>query len=50
MASLWEGANTRDREEERKEEVLRVFRELVKDSKRRELTREYSPWKPRWWS
>ena len=50
MASLWEGAITRDREEERKEEVLGVFRELARDSKCKGRVREYSPWGPRWWS
>lgn len=44
---LLEGANTTAGEENRKEEVLWVFRELASDSKREEV-REYVPWEP-WW-
>ena len=47
MAMLYEGVNTTALEEDRKEEVLAVFRELAKDSKGREV-REYAPWEPRW--
>ena len=47
MEMLWEGANTAALEEDRKEEVLAVFRELARDSRGREV-REYVPWKPRW--
>ncbi len=50
MASLWEGAITSDREEERKEEVLGMFQEIARDSKGQGRVREYSPWEPRWWS
>jgi ABC-type histidine transport system ATPase subunit len=47
MVMLWEGANTTALEEDRKEEVLAVFRELARDSKGWEV-REYVPWEPRW--
>jgi hypothetical protein len=49
MEALWEGAATTAQEEKQKEEVLWVFRELVKDSKREKEVREYVPWEPRWW-
>ncbi len=48
MEALWEGATTSSQEENRKEEVLWVFRELVRDSKREKEVREYVPWEPRW--
>ncbi len=48
MEALWEGATTSAREENRKEEVLWVFRELARDSKREKKVREYVPWEPRW--
>ena len=48
MEVLWEGATTTSREENRKEEVLWVFRELVRDSKREKEVPEYVPWEPRW--
>ena len=48
MEALWEGATTTAQEENRKEEVLWVFRELVRDSKREKEVREYVPWEPRW--
>lgn len=47
MDMLWEGANTAALEEDRKEEVLAVFRELARDSKGWGV-REYVPWEPRW--
>ena len=47
MEMLWEGANTTALEEDRKEEVLAVFRELARDSKGGEV-REYVPWESRW--
>jgi hypothetical protein len=47
MEILWEGANTAALEEDRKEEVLAVFRELARRSKGGEV-REYVPWEPRW--
>ena len=48
MEALWEGATTTAREENRKEEVLWVFCELARDSKREKEVREYEPWKPQW--
>ncbi len=48
MDLLWQGASTTAQEENRKDEVLRVFRELASDSKREKLVREYAPWEPRW--
>ena len=48
MDMLWEGANTAALEEDRKEEVLAVFRELARDSKSEREVREYVPWEPRW--
>ena len=47
MEMLCEGANTTALEENRKDEVLAVFRELARDSKGGEV-REYVPWEPRW--
>jgi hypothetical protein len=47
MEMLWRGANTAALEENRKEEVLAVFRELARDSKGGEI-REYVPWEPQW--
>ena len=47
MELLWEGANTAALEEDRKEEVLAVFRELARDSKGGEVC-EYVSWEPRW--
>ncbi len=47
MEMLWEGANTAALEEDRKEEVLAVFRKLARDSRGREV-REYVPWEPLW--
>ena len=48
MESLWEGASTTNREENRKEEVLAVFRELARESRRERKVREYVPWQPLW--
>ncbi len=48
MEMLWEGANTTAREEDRKEEVLEVFRELARDSRSKQKVREYVPWEPLW--
>ncbi len=50
MDTLWDGSITRAREEARKEEVLWVFRELVRDSKSEQRVREYLPWERRWLS
>lgn len=48
MEMLWEATNTTAQEEERKEEVLGLFRELVTDSSSRQEIREYVPWEPLW--
>lgn len=48
MEALWEGTATTAREEDRKERVLTVFRELVRESKRQGNVREYVPWQPLW--
>ena len=48
MESLWEGAGTTAREEKHKEEVLAVFRELARESRREGEVREYVPWKLLW--
>ena len=48
MEALWEGATTTAQEENRKEEVLWVFRELARDSKLEKEVPEYVPWEPRW--
>ena len=48
IESLWEGTNTSDREEDRKEEVLSLFRELARESESRDGVHEYVPWQPLW--
>jgi hypothetical protein len=48
LESLWEGTTTTAKEEERKEEVLAVFRELVSDSRSQGRVHEYVPWQPLW--
>ena len=48
MESLWEGAGTTAREEKYKEEVLTVFRELARESRRAKEIHEYVLWKPLW--
>lgn len=48
MEMMWEGASTAAQEEKRKEEVLAVFRELARDSRREREVREYVPWEPLW--
>ncbi len=48
MESLWEGTATTAREEDQKEEVLALFRELVRESKSEREVREYVPWQPLW--
>ena len=48
IESLWEGTNTTAREEEKKEEVLAVFRDLARKSKSEGEVREYVPWQPLW--
>jgi hypothetical protein len=46
IEALWEGKNTTDKEEEKKDEVLAVFRELVRESRSAGEVREYVPWQP----
>jgi hypothetical protein len=48
MEALWEASSTAAREEKHKEEVLTVFRELVRESRSERAVREYVPWQPLW--
>jgi hypothetical protein len=48
MESLWEGSSTTASEENQKEEVLAVFRALVRESRSEEKVHEYVPWQPLW--
>ena len=48
MEALWEGTNTSAKEEDQKEEVLAVFRALVRESRSEREVREYVPWQPLW--
>lgn len=48
IESLWEGTNTTAREEDQKEEVLSVFRDLARMSRSEGEVREYVPWQPLW--
>jgi hypothetical protein len=48
MEMLWESTNTTALEEDRKEEVLALFRALVRDSMSKQEVREYVPWEPLW--
>jgi hypothetical protein len=48
MEELWEGTNTSAKEEDQKEEVLAVFRALVRESRSEREVREYVPWQPLW--
>ena len=48
MEALWEGTSTTAREEDHKEEVLAVFRALVRESRNEREVREYVPWQPLW--
>ncbi|MBA2782993.1 MAG: hypothetical protein M3Q62_01760 [Actinomycetota bacterium] len=48
MEALWEGTSTTASEENQKEEVLAVFRALVKESRSEREVREYVPWQPLW--
>ena len=48
MEALWEGTSTTAREEGQKEEVLTVFRDLVRESRSEREVREYVPWQPLW--
>ena len=48
MESLWEGTGTTTKEDKQKKEVLAVFRELARESRREREVREYVPWTPLW--
>jgi hypothetical protein len=48
LEMLWEGVNTTAQEEKRKEEVLALFRDLVRNSRSMREVREYVPWEPLW--
>ena len=48
MEALWEGTSTSAKEEDQKEEVLAVFRDLVRESRSEREVREYVPWQPLW--
>jgi hypothetical protein len=48
MEMLWESTNTTAVEEDRKEEILALFRALVRDSRSKQEVREYVPWEPLW--
>ncbi len=48
MESLWEMNTTTAREEARMEEVLRVFRDLAKDSERGVSVQECKPEERQW--
>jgi hypothetical protein len=48
IESLWEGTNTTAREENQKEEVLSLFRDLARLSRSEGEVREYEPWQPLW--
>ncbi len=48
MEMLWESTNSTALEEDRKEEVLALFRALVRDSTSKQEVREYVPWEPLW--
>jgi hypothetical protein len=48
LESQWEGTTTTAQEEERKDEVLAVFRGLVSESRSRGDVREFVPWQPLW--
>jgi hypothetical protein len=48
MEALWEGTSTSAKEEVQKEEVLAVFRDLVRESRSERVVREYVPWRPLW--
>ena len=48
IESMWEGTNTTAREENQKDQVLAVFRELARESRNQGEVREYVPWQPLW--
>ena len=49
MEALWEGTSTSAKEEDQKEEILAVFRDLARESRYERDVREYVPWQPLWW-
>ena len=48
MEALWEGTSTSAKEEDQKEEVLAVFRDLARESRSGRTVHEYVPWRPLW--
>ena len=48
IESLWEGTSTSAKQEDQKEAVLAVFRDLVRESRSEREIREYVPWQPLW--
>jgi hypothetical protein len=48
IESRWEGTSTSAKEEDQKEAVLAVFRDLVRESRSEREIREYVPWQPLW--
>jgi hypothetical protein len=48
LESSWEGKSTTAQEENQKDKVLAVFRELVRESRSEGEVREYVPWQPLW--
>jgi hypothetical protein len=48
LESSWEGKSTTAQEENQKEAVLAVFRELVRESRSEGTVHEYVPWQPLW--
>ena len=48
MEALWEGTSTSAKEEDQKEEVLAVFRDLARESRNEREVREYVPWQLLW--
>jgi hypothetical protein len=48
MEALWDGTSTSAKEEDQKEEVLAVFRDLARESRNEREVREYVPWQPLW--
>lgn len=48
MEALWEGTSTSAKEEDQKEEVLAMFRDLARESRSGRAVREYVPWQPLW--
>ena len=48
IESLWEGTTSTAREEDHKDEILGIFRELARESRSQGEVREYVPWQPLW--